>query len=118
MNAMNWTVVLPEIVLLVAACGVLLVDLFSRHPTRGTTFWLTQASIAAFALLHLLALQEGRTEYGMGQMVVVDPMGHLLAFFAAVAVLWMGLYPKPVTDAMNPAVTELLRHVALSKIPG
>ncbi len=36
----------------------------------------------------------------------------------AVAVLWMGLYPKPVTDAMNPAVTELLRHVAASKVPG
>jgi len=33
-------------------------------------------------------------------------------------VLWMGLYPKPITDAMNPAVTELLRHVAITKIPG
>jgi NADH-quinone oxidoreductase subunit M len=30
----------------------------------------------------------------------------------------MGLYPKPITDAMNPAVTELLRHVAITKIPG
>jgi NADH-quinone oxidoreductase subunit M len=35
----------------------------------------------------------------------------------AVAVLWLGLHPKPVTDAMNPAVTELLRHVAASKLP-
>jgi NADH-quinone oxidoreductase subunit M len=35
----------------------------------------------------------------------------------AVAVLWMGLHPKPVTDAMNPSVTELLRHVAASKLP-
>jgi NADH-quinone oxidoreductase subunit M len=35
----------------------------------------------------------------------------------AIAVLWMGLYPKPFTDAMMPAVTELLRHVALPKIP-
>jgi len=95
MNAMNWTVVLPEIVLLVAACGVLLVDLFSKHPTRGTTFWLTQASIAAFAVLHLLALQEGATEYGMGQMVVVDPMGHLLAFFAAIAVMITLGYARP-----------------------
>ena len=42
----------------------------------------------------------------------------LMLAILAVAVLWMGLYPKPVTDAMNPAVTELLRHVALSKIPG
>mgnify|MGYP001809810218 FL=1 len=42
----------------------------------------------------------------------------LMLAILAIAVLWMGLYPKPVTDAMNPAVTELLRHVAVSKIPG
>jgi len=36
----------------------------------------------------------------------------------AVAVLAMGLYPKPFTDVMHTSVTELLRHVAQSKIPG
>ncbi len=34
----------------------------------------------------------------------------------AVAVLWMGLYPKPFADVMNPAIQELLRHVAQSKV--
>jgi NADH-quinone oxidoreductase subunit M len=34
----------------------------------------------------------------------------------AVAVLAMGLYPKPFTDVMHVSVTELLRHVALSKL--
>ncbi len=34
----------------------------------------------------------------------------------AIAVMWMGLYPKPFTDAMQSSVTELLRHVALTKI--
>jgi NADH-quinone oxidoreductase subunit M len=34
----------------------------------------------------------------------------------AVAVLWMGLYPKPFTDVMNVSVAELLRHVATSKL--
>jgi NADH-quinone oxidoreductase subunit M len=33
-----------------------------------------------------------------------------------VAVLAMGLYPKPFTDVMHVSVTELLRHVALSKL--
>ena len=42
----------------------------------------------------------------------------LMLAILAIAVLWMGLYPKPVTDAMNPSVTELLRHVAQTKIPG
>ena len=35
----------------------------------------------------------------------------------AAAVLAMGLYPKPFTDVMNASVAELLRHVALSKLP-
>lgn len=34
----------------------------------------------------------------------------------AVAVLFMGVYPKPFTDVMDPAVAELLRHVAISKL--
>jgi NADH-quinone oxidoreductase subunit M len=35
----------------------------------------------------------------------------------ALAVLWMGLFPKPVTDLMQASITELLRHVAQSKLP-
>ena len=34
----------------------------------------------------------------------------------AVAVLVMGVYPKPFTDVMNVSVAELLRHVAISKL--
>ncbi len=34
----------------------------------------------------------------------------------AVAVLAMGLYPKPFTDVMHVSVQELLRHVAISKL--
>jgi NADH-quinone oxidoreductase subunit M len=35
----------------------------------------------------------------------------------AVAVLAMGLYPKPFTDAMNVSVDGLIKHVAVSKLP-
>jgi NADH-quinone oxidoreductase subunit M len=34
----------------------------------------------------------------------------------AIAVLAMGLYPKPFTDVMHASVAELLRHVAATKI--
>ena len=34
----------------------------------------------------------------------------------AVAVLYMGLYPKPFTDVMDVSVAELLKHVAVSKL--
>jgi NADH-quinone oxidoreductase subunit M len=35
----------------------------------------------------------------------------------AVAVLAMGLYPKPFTDVMNVSVSYLLEHVSVSKLP-
>ena len=34
----------------------------------------------------------------------------------AIAVLAMGIDPKPLSDAMNPSIQELLRHVATSKV--
>ncbi|MEK8048161.1 NADH-quinone oxidoreductase subunit M [Ideonella margarita] len=40
----------------------------------------------------------------------------LMLAVLAVAVLWMGLYPKPFTDVMHVSVTELLKHVATSKL--
>ena len=34
----------------------------------------------------------------------------------AVAVLYMGVYPRPFTDVMDDSVAELLKHVALTKL--
>jgi len=34
----------------------------------------------------------------------------------AVAVLYMGIHPKPFTDVMNASVTDFLKHVAISKL--
>ena len=35
----------------------------------------------------------------------------------AVATIFMGVYPKPFTEVMEPAVQELLQHIAVSKVP-
>ncbi|MFN5049100.1 NADH-quinone oxidoreductase subunit M [Roseateles sp.] len=40
----------------------------------------------------------------------------LMLAVLAIAVLYMGLYPKPFTDVMHVSVTELLKHVAQSKL--
>ena len=40
----------------------------------------------------------------------------LMLAMLAVATLYMGLYPKPFTDVMNTTVTDLLTHVAKSKL--
>ena len=92
---MNWPVIFPELFLLVAACVVMLADLFVTDRERRPTFWLTQAGIGIFALMQLAYHNTGTTAYGMHGMVVIDPMGHLLAFFAAVSVMMTLAYARP-----------------------
>ena len=69
------------------------------------TLWLVKRVIyGAVANDHVAALKDvGRRE---------------LVFLAllAVAVLWMGLHPRPLADVMNPTLQELLRHVMQSKV--
>ena len=95
MNAMNWPVVYPEILLLAMACVITLVDLWVRDPLRRPTFWLTQATLVAVGLWHLINFESGVTVYGMQGLVVADPLGHLLAFFAAVAMIVSVAYAQP-----------------------
>ena len=94
MNAMNWLVVYPEALLLLMACVVALVDLFVTDPRRRLTLWLAQLSMGAVALLHLAYYMGGSTLYGMQKMMVSDPMGHLLALFATLAVMMTLAYAQ------------------------
>jgi NADH-quinone oxidoreductase subunit M len=41
----------------------------------------------------------------------------LVMALLAIAVLGMGIYPKPFTDVMDASVADLLKHVAQSKLP-
>ena len=95
MNQMNWPAVYPEIILLVMACVVAMVDLWVTHPRRAPTYWLTQASLAVVALMQLAAFNDGGTVYAMQRMVVADPMGQLLGLFATVAVMVSLVYARP-----------------------
>ncbi|HYW57539.1 MAG TPA: NADH-quinone oxidoreductase subunit M [Polaromonas sp.] len=40
----------------------------------------------------------------------------LMLTLLAIAVLYMGIYPKPFTDVMDSSVADLLKHVAASKL--
>jgi len=46
----------------------------------------------------------------------IDGREFLMLGLLALAVLAMGVYPKPFTDVMDSSVTELLKHVAISKL--
>ena len=45
----------------------------------------------------------------------VNTREFLMLSLLAVAVLWMGVHPKPFTDRMQVSVTQLLKHVSVSK---
>jgi NADH-quinone oxidoreductase subunit M len=49
-------------------------------------------------------------------MVDIDRREFTMLAILAIAVLGMGLYPKPFTDVMHTSVVELLRHASVSKI--
>jgi NADH-quinone oxidoreductase subunit N len=107
MNDMNWLAVYPEIFLLAMGCLVALVDLWVTDPERRPTYWLTQLSLALTALMHFNHFDAGLTVYAMQQMVVADPMGHLLAGFACVATMITLVYARPYAASREMLKGEL-----------
>ncbi|MEO7243593.1 MAG: NADH-quinone oxidoreductase subunit NuoN [Rubrivivax sp.] len=106
MHTMNWLVVYPEIWLLLLACAVTLIDPFVRDPARSPTFWLCQLGVGVFTLMHLQLVRAGVTSYGLHNMVVADPMGHLLAAFAGLATMVTLAYARPTLAARDMARGE------------
>ena len=47
----------------------------------------------------------------------INAREYLMLSLLAIAVLVMGVYPKPFTDVMDASVSNLLSHVAQSKLP-
>ncbi|HNW02561.1 MAG TPA: NADH-quinone oxidoreductase subunit NuoN [Burkholderiaceae bacterium] len=94
-DKLSWIAVYPEIVLLVMACVILLVDLGVKSARRNVTYVLTLLTLALVAFLSALYADAGTTLYGFGNMVVSDPMGNWLKCFAAVAVMVTLVYGRP-----------------------
>ena len=57
------------------------------------------------------------TNQAVQELQDINAREFLMLGLLAAAVLWMGVYPKPFTDVMHASVTQLLQHVALSKLP-
>ena len=94
-DILSWVSVYPEIVLLVMACLILLVDLTITSARRTGTYVLSLLTLGAVGLLQLLYADAGQTVYGFGNMVVSDPMGNWLKCFAVVAVMVTLVYGRP-----------------------
>ncbi len=46
----------------------------------------------------------------------INAREYLVLTVMAIGVLWIGLYPKPLTDVMDASVTQLLQQAAISKL--
>jgi NADH-quinone oxidoreductase subunit M len=51
------------------------------------------------------------------ELVDINAREFTMLAMLAVAVMFMGVYPKPFTDVMDSSVADLLKHVAVSKLP-
>jgi NADH-quinone oxidoreductase subunit N len=91
--AFDYLPALPEIVLLIAACAVLLVDLFVPAPRRHVSYWLSQISIAATALATFYVFHKTPVRT-FGNMLVADAFGDLLNFLSCLTVMLMLAYSR------------------------
>ena len=94
-DKLSWISVYPEIILLVMACIILLVDLGVKTPQRTGTYILSLLTLAVVAALEATYAYGGETFYGFSKMVVVDPMGSWLKCFASVALMVSLVYGRP-----------------------
>lgn len=85
----------PEIVLLVMACVIALVDLGVTSRMRSATYWLTMATLAVVAYFTAEFALQDQTIYAFGNMVVSDPMGNWLKFFATLSMMVCLVYGRP-----------------------
>jgi NADH-quinone oxidoreductase subunit M len=52
----------------------------------------------------------------VAQLEDIDKREFLVLGVLALAVLMMGLYPKPFTEVLTVSINELLEHVSVSKL--
>jgi NADH-quinone oxidoreductase subunit N len=91
---MNWTLVidhlpaLPEGIVLVGACALMIFDLYVKDERRTATFWFAQAILllALAATLFVVWGSGGSRLLIFNRLFVADVMGHLLKLVSYVAV--------------------------------
>ena len=86
-------------------------------------FWLGFASASALVFGAAYTLWMYKRVYlgpiandDVKALIDINAREFLMLSLLAIAVLWMGIYPKPFTDVMDTSVAELLKHVASSKL--
>lgn len=98
---LSWVAAYPEILLLVMACVILLVDLAVKTPLRDTTYLLTLLTLGSVALLTGVYASTGQVLVGFGGMIISDPMGNWLKCFASLAMMVTLVYGRGYAGARD-----------------
>jgi NADH-quinone oxidoreductase subunit N len=94
-DEISWITVYPEIILMVMAAAIALIDLGVKSSKRDLTYVLTLSTLGVVAGLQAFYAVSGETRYGWGNMLVSDAMGNWLKCFAAVSMMVTLVYGRP-----------------------
>lgn len=100
-DQLSWVAAYPEILLLVMACAIALVDLYVKSALRTATYGLSVATLAAVAWLTATYAGTGQTISGFGGMIVSDPFANWLKCFSALAMLVTLVYGRAYAGARD-----------------
>ncbi len=83
----------PEILLLTMVCVILVADLFLRDDQRGTTYFLSLATLAMCVGVIVVSARPG-VHFALNGMFVDDPMADVLKVMVCIAVAAMLVYSR------------------------
>jgi len=87
-----------EIFLVIAACAILLIDMFQKEGKRNLTYILSLATLVVCAGITWADFNAGTTAYTFHNMFVSDPMANLLKLFTYLAVGVTLVYSRQYTE--------------------
>jgi len=96
----------PEILLVIAICAILLIDVYSKDAQRGMTYRLSIITCLLAAALSIAYFETGATWYTFSHMFVADPMANLLKAGTALAVAVTLIYSRDYVAARGMAGGE------------
>lgn len=100
-NSFDFALAAPEILLLIMACAVLLIDAFGKSQTRHVTFLVSLGTLAGLTVVSLLQWNSGITGTSFGGLYVVDSLAHFLKVLSYLAVIATLVYGRGYNEARD-----------------
>ena len=100
-NSFDFALAAPEILLLIMAGAVLLIDAFSKSETRHVTFLISIGSLLGVTVVSLLQWNAGVSGTSFGGLYVVDSLSHFLKIISYIAVLATLIYGRGYNEARD-----------------